>query len=706
MEKSIYHNIRNEDGLWVNSDVFRDSAKHFIKYKRYTDALPSPDPHSDYQQYWKQEERRCIEGYKVAGAYITGDHYNYLNYSPIRLTDEDNLAGVVKSGKKSFAAAKITTLPDFWDGDYDYFHVLNIARWGIHPKILTKLKLGVTIHPDDIHGGKHVCVAKARRKGFSFKNASIVVNRMKRIPESVSVIAAHDSKYLYPKGTTAMADYYIDHMNKHTAWTRRKTIDRLDHQEDGYIIKIGGVEVTEGYQSSIISVSCQDNPDAIRGKDGTLVLLEEGGKFPNVLPTIDSTLPTLEDGIYVTGQMVIFGTGGGDNINWEGFEDVFYSPTSYGFIRIHNDWDKGAQGSYCGFYFPDMVNKKGFIDRQGNSDKVSAKVYQDQLREEIRKDTKDPDRVRRHMMEYANTPSETFSRAHTNIFPVEELEEWLRVVNSTKLWTQGVPGLLRGADHGLQFYPDYELSPVRTYPHKGISDLTGAIVQYYQPHKENNTVPDNLYCICHDPYDFDKSLNLESLGTTYVMMNPNDIVPGFKGGDLIVASYIGRPETLDIYNENLFNLAMYYNAKIGIENDRGDVVGYAKRHKHLFAYLEGEFELGWSDSMNNRLGRGYGMSMGGGKDNKKVKTGDIFIRDWLNSVRSVQEDGRIVKNLHTILDPGLLQELIKYGKGNFDRVSAIRIGMYFMKELDYSNKAPSRNAKKSVSEFFKSKLCA
>jgi hypothetical protein len=708
MEKSIYNNIRNEDGIWVNSDIFRDSAKHFIKYGRYNDDLQSPDPHSDYQKFWVEEERRCIEGYKTGGAYITGDHYNYLNYSPIRLTqDEEDLKGVMKSGKKSFAAAKITNLPDFWDGDYDYFHTINIARWGIHPKILEKLKLGITIHPDDIYGGKHLCVAKARRKGFSYKNASLVVNRMKRVPESISVIAAFDSKFLYPKGTTAMADFYIDHMNKHTAWKRRKTIDRTDLQEDGYIIKVDGIEVTEGFQSSIISVSCQDNPDAIRGKDGTLILLEEGGKFPNILPTIDSTLPTLKDGIYVTGQMIAFGTGGGKNLNWEGFETIFYSPASYGFMRIHNDWDDGAKGSYCGYYFPDCLNKKGFIDKQGNSDKEGATEYQEDLRIDIKKDTKDPDRVRRHKMEEANKPSETFARAATNIFPIEELEEHLRVVNSQRLWRDGVPGVLRGSGEGIQFFPDYNKDPILVYPHKNVGDLSGCVVQYHPPFKLNGAIPPDLYSVCHDPYDFDKSQNQESLGCTYVMMNPNNIIPGFKGGDIIVASYIGRPISLDLYNETLFNLAIYYNAKIGYENDRGDVLGYAKRNKHLLGYLEPEFELGWSDGMNNNLGRGYGMSMGGGKDNKKVKTGDIFIRDWLNTIRFIsEEEKRIVKTLHTIKDPGLLQELIMYGKGNFDRVSCLRIGMYYMKEFEYSNKVAGSKAKTSVSKFFKTKLCA
>ena len=126
------------------------------------------------------------------------------------------------------------------------------------------------------------------------------------------------------------------------------------------------------------------------------------------------------------------------------------------------------------------------------------------------------------------------------------------------------------------------------------------------------------------------------------------------------------------------------------------MLGYAKRNKHLLVYLEEEFELGWSTGLNNHLGRGYGMSMGGGAANKKVKNGDVFIKDFLNTVRTVTDKGVVVKNLHAIKDPGFLEELIAYGKGNFDRVSCFLIGMYFMKEHDYTHTTSSTKTKDSV----------
>jgi hypothetical protein len=54
-----------------------------------------------------------------------------------------------------------------------------------------------------------------------------------------------------------------------------------------------------------------------------------------------------------------------------------------------------------------------------------------------------------------------------------------------------------------------------------------------------------------------------------------------------------------------------------------------------------------------------------------------LIRDWLITERS---DGRL--NLHTILSEPLIEELIAYNdKGNFDRVSALKVLMLYKEEL-------------------------
>ena len=98
-----------------------------------------------------------------------------------------------------------------------------------------------------------------------------------------------------------------------------------------------------------------------------------------------------------------------------------------------------------------------------------------------------------------------------------------------------------------------------------------------------------------------------SLGAAYVIKRPNNLS---QPDDMIVASYVGRPKTQDDYNRNLFMLADYYGCKIGFENDRGEVIAYAKRHRKLHR-LQEEFEMLDKRELSNlkKLGRQYGMHM-------------------------------------------------------------------------------------------------
>ena len=157
---------------------------------------------------------------------------------------------------------KILKTPDFWDGDYNFFWTLDIARNGVlnedaqiidqHEKDLIlklskekqdeavikaveNLKLHVRIHPEYLRGGYGVIVGKARRKGYSFKNAAICVNKYNTIRESLCIIGAFDKKYLFPKGTMGMASKYMDFLNKHTAWKKaREYVNLRDHKRASF----------------------------------------------------------------------------------------------------------------------------------------------------------------------------------------------------------------------------------------------------------------------------------------------------------------------------------------------------------------------------------------------------------------------------------------------------------------------------------------
>ena len=96
-----------------------------------------------------------------------------------------------------------------------------------------------------------------------------------------------------------------------------------------------------------------------------------------------------------------------------------------------------------------------------------------------------------------------------------------------------------------------------------------------------------------------------------------------------------------------------------------------------------------------KLGRKYGMSMGS-KERKGQAT--IYLRDWLKTPRGKDEDGNVRMNLHFIFDIALIDELVKYNPdGNFDRNSAMLVGMYFLKD---SYKRELQYAEEEKESFF------
>ena len=61
---------------------------------------------------------------------------------------------------------------------------------------------------------------------------------------------------------------------------------------------------------------------------------------------------------------------------------------------------------------------------------------------------------------------------------------------------------------------------------------------------------------------------------------------------------------------------------------------------------------------------------------------EIYLRDWLKTPRGRSESGEMRLNLHQIYDIALIDELVKYNRrGNFDRVSALMVGMFHLKDL-------------------------
>lgn len=704
---------------WLDTFVFRQEAMTFKELGTY---CPSPENSPDWIAYWEEQLRRCREGYEVDGHKITGHHYFYLNFTQIQIVIEDT------EDEDSAVATKESRCPDFWDGDYDYFWSLEIARNGLFTKnslvpstqeekdlyrhyqkeirlyknecqdsgvrdykatpkykelkeardkvsqaVLDRLGLRVKPHLDYVNGGYHFIVGKSRRKGYSYKDGAICANIYNSVRECQIIIGAFDKKFLYPNGTMGMTSNYLNFLNENTGWAKsRDYVDKQDHKKASYKSTTNGVSVEKGYKSEVFALTFQDNPDAARGKDAIVVLLEEAGAFPNLKAAFNAIYPALTGGSYITGQIIIFGTGGDMEVGTVDYADMFYNPEVYRIMPFINIWDENAENTVCGFFHPVIWNMEGYYDEQGNSDIEGATKFEMERRANIIEKSSSSAEVNKHMQEYPFSPSEAFLTVSANNFPVVELRNQLNKVKHEKLQTKfGTPVTLSYNEGKVSAKPilDGTAEPIYDYKPK-TSNLKGCPLIYEFP---IDNPPKGLYKIGYDPYRQDLSSGV-SLGSIYVYKGTHI---GSYTKNQIVAEYVGRPDEANDVTRIAMMFAELYNTEVMYENEVTHVKDYFRQHKQLGRLALQPDAVISKNVKNSKVARIYGMHM---VDQIK-DAGEKYIKDWLLEVRDYDENGNAILNLETIYSIGLLEELIKYNrKGNFDRVMSFMMCMFQCQE--------------------------
>lgn len=743
--------IRDKSGKWLDTSVFREEAIRFQNTGAFCNA-PTGTP--DWITYWEEQLRRCKEGYSVFDSdgtehKITGHHYFYLNFTQIQIVLED------EEDEDSINAEKENKSPDFWDGDYNYFWALEIARNGLFTKssqvpcfedereiyrtcqkeiknlkkklgateyknsdeyiklkkkrdkvsqaVLDRLNLFVKPHLDHVEGGYHMIVGKSRRKGYSYKDGAICANIYNTNRNAQIIIGAFEKKFLYPKGTMGMTSDYLNFLNENTGWAKsRDYVDKIDHKRASYKTMENGIPVEKGYKSEIFALTFKDNPDAARGKDGKIVLLEEAGAFPNLKEAYNAIFPALTAGAYITGQIVIFGTGGDMESGTVDYADMFYNPLAYKLMPFINIWDEGAENTVCGFFHPVTWNMEGFYDAQGNSDIEGATEFEMERRAEKLASASSSTTLQQHVQEFPFCPAEAFLTVSTNNFPVLELRNQLNKVKTEGLqFKKGTPVFLSRKDGKIEVKPDLrkELQPVYEYRPK-IKDLSGCPIIYEYP---IDNPPKGLYKIGYDPYRQDLSAGV-SLGAIYVYKSTYS---DSHMSNVVVAEYVGRPQEADDVNRIALMLADLYNAEVMHENEVTHVKNYFRRMKRLDRLAVQPDAVISKNVKSSTVARTYGCHM-----NDQLKDAvEKYIKDWLLTVRDYDENGDAILNLETIYSIGLLEELIQYNrKDNFDRVMAFGMVMFQIQEevlgKDYSKDKGNAKIKEVISvldNYYKSK---
>lgn len=650
--------------MFKDTHLFQQTANEFLKNgKRYTLLAPGSKAYVDF---WKEERRRCLEGYEVNGIRITGYHYNYLNFSPILKTS------VIKEGETETdqnQAERIMGFPDFWDGDYDFFHYIEAAETG----------------------GKHAILGGSRGKGKSLKSASMCVRNYHHIRNSKSYCFASKEGYLLEDGIISKAWELMDFVDAYTPWSKRRhEANTMLHRKSSVKIKKeDGTETIhpKSWNSEIIGVTTGDNINKIRGKRGKLIILEEGGSYPKLNKGWNILRPSMEDGKNTFGLILAIGTGGEEGANFEGFEELFSNPGAYRIRSVQNIWDEGLENTECGFFFPADKNFSGAMDKNGNSDREKARRIIEADRKQVATGN-DPHALTRRKAELPLNPREMMMRISGTQFPIDELKKQeAEIVSKPHLYKEAdfIGKLELDVDNQeFKFKYDSNSTPIYQYPLKDNKNLPGAVIIYSHPTRDNNkTVYQNRYVAGIDSYDFDESTTT-SLGSCFI---------ADCWTRRIVAEYTGRPRTADDFYENCRRLLLYYNARANIENGNKGIFDYFDKKNCGYLIMDEPRvvrETLDDTTIRNNMGRRRRGTTPSKPMNQFAR--GLLAKWCLESTGNEELPEEI--QLHRFRCLPAIKEMILWNiDGNFDRVSALGMLMIAMNDREKYNIETEENHK-------------
>ena len=246
-----------------NTDFFRPTALHFKKYGCLTKLRPNPNPNSEFGKWLREEIKRIWEGYtrESDGAWITGDMYWYLNYCPI-------IQSKIRKGTK--IADRIVDLPEFWEGIAFRSYYIEEARLAAQ-HCAEIAKRGAS---------KSYFVASILSKLFVVGDNEDTKNNVR------AMVTAYQKEYLTKDGTLNKFVEMIDFQAQHTQFPSKRLRSSLQDMQ----WKMGYVDLDSGAQkgtlNEVIGVSSKDDPDKLRGKRSTKIVIEEfkllGSLYSNV----------------------------------------------------------------------------------------------------------------------------------------------------------------------------------------------------------------------------------------------------------------------------------------------------------------------------------------------------------------------------------------------------------------------------------------
>lgn len=638
-ELTGYKPINETKGLDFDPSWFTEARDTFKRTGHYCGYRFKSKPYNDY---WREQYRRCRDGYTVNGYTLTGDNYFFLNFYTLPVVDKNKKSG----------AGTTDDFPTFFVSQYTFFHYYEMAK---------RLHL-------------HCALMKARSIGFSEINAAIATNMFITVRQSFTIITCYDDKKLkrtYRKFTHALT--FLDSKTDGGMFRLRQLEDSALTKKSGRWQNINGQKVADGFQSTVTGVNGSD-PGNIRGDRVDLIIYDEAGSWPELTTAVIQGQELVEVQGIPRGIMMFGGTGGDKGKNLEGLRTIYYEPQAFKVLPYRHNYSQTGETVITAFFIPYFAQSldPDFMDSRGV---CKVEKFKEALQEERNKLASIPTEYVKKCAERCWNAEEAFNLEGDNKFNKINIAEQLARIRALKQCPPIDRGYIeysfkdgqhiRENINGFKWIPNIS-GKIQILEHplwtlKPKLDEDGKVI--WSPPSEKIR---NLYVIGIDGIDIGKSQ------TSQQTKDPSDFclvvyrrTYGLQEPQ-VVALYKDRPNDVRECYKIAIKLAQYYNAIINIEATRQGIIPYAKERKLLNLFMKRP-RATLSDSMINT-----NKQFGTPATPAIIDHQTDLIADYVNDY------------CHLIWFEEMLDELNRYtdeNKRKFDIVAALAMALLADEEL-------------------------
>jgi len=571
----------------------------------------------DYSQFWRTQKDRILNGYKPnGGVWIPGNYYFYLNFSKIH-------------GLNPGAKRKSMISPLYRDQDHEYYQEVHDAK----------------------ENGRGIIVLKARRKGFSFMNANILLHEWTCYPHSENGLGAQKEDYVQDFRKKMLLSY-----NELPPQFRNKILHNNEEIfMSGYKEKENGIWMEKGTKS-MVHFRVMEKPNAFRGTSLNFMVFEEAGEFLKLKRSFESSEDCFKEGDVFFGTPIIGGTSNNMEVESDDYMEMFHNAERYNLKPVFIKASK-VFGSF-------------FDMRTGQSDVKGAEAYV-RAEAERRKATGDLQTYYSYLQENPLEVEHAFFKSGSTPFDLSKINSQIGNIMTNKNfdivkrgrldWPKNKEG--KTVFGGMPIWVDDDGSI-------DDNDINKDLFPFEMVERPLQNIK-NAHVSAVDPYHIDDELEEMKKGNKSDNKSKGSMCVYRRYVDtntvceLPVAFYTDRPYSKEAFYENCLKMCIFYGCQILVEYNDDGFLKYFIKNK-MTRYLKERPRS--ADSPNSKATNKYGVHM----------------KSFQKKLLTELVDEYIKKHHEDIYFLKLLNELSVYGKKNTDRVMAF--GMALIHSMDAERK--------------------